>query len=390
MEEETGGGVMPILVLKPNGFVLPSIHDSMVRAFRSLGVEVFDLLIPKGPKQFQSFIRAAKSGYEAVFTLDLGADSVFMSYLKNFQISLRIPWIIWFADDPEGYGFPEVCEPAWTLPFCWDREIAQEQKSWNGLSMTHLPLATDPSVFYPGQNFSGHLYPGGVFVGSTAHPNEVLDKVAQTTPGFSNEVETIWEAYRQDFRKSLYTLAWACLAQKINQPIDSIQADPLCRLWVKALVYKVGMKKRQELVSWVLKPGGVVFGDEGWRGAVGEGLYRGQVAYGDELQNIYRKSAFVLDIRQPQSRTGLTQRVFDASACGVPVLTEWSPELEALFDPENELLCFKNLEEAVEMKNRYLKDRQEARKKGEKARRRVLAHHTYLHRARQILEAVNE
>ncbi|MBI5967939.1 MAG: glycosyltransferase family 1 protein [Deltaproteobacteria bacterium] len=162
------------------------------------------------------------------------------------------------------------------------------------------------------------------------------------------------------------------------------------RLWVKALVHEVGVRKRQEVVSRVLKPGGVVFGDEGWRKAVGEGIYQGWAAYGGELRKIYNRSAFVLDIRQPQSRTGLTQRIFDASACAVPVLTEWSPELEALFDPENALLCFKNLEEAVEMKNRYLKDRQEARKKGEKAKRRVLSHHTYLHRARIILEKINQ
>lgn len=381
---------MRILAFKANGFVLPSIHDSMVRAFRSLGIEVLELPIPKSSGQLESFIEDARRGFEAVFAVDLATDKFFMSNIKLIQISIGIPWIIWFIDDPEGYGFPEVCEPAWTLPFCWDREIAMEEKSRNGIPMTHLPLATDPSIFYPEETDSELLYPGGVFVGSTGHRNQVLDRVAQTTPGFWNEVETIWEAYRQDFRKSLHTMAWARLAQKINQPIDLIQADPLGRLWVKALVYKAGVRKRQELVSWVLKPGGVVFGDEGWRKAAGESLYRGQVAYGDELQNIYSKSAFVLDIRQPQSRTGLTQRVFDAGACGVPVLTEWSPELEALFDPENELFFFKNLEEAVEMKERCLKEPNEVRKKGERARRRVLAHHTYLHRARRILEAVNQ
>jgi spore maturation protein CgeB len=159
---------------------------------------------------------------------------------------------------------------------------------------------------------------------------------------------------------------------------------------VQACVYKVGIKKRQEVVSGVLGPAGCVFGDEGWVEALVEGLYRGWVPYGDELRKIYRGSGFVLDVRQPQGRTGLSQRIFDASACGSPVLTEGSPELETLVDPGDELLCFHNLEEAVEKKKCYLTDPKAARKVGEKARLRVLAHHTYRHRAVRILQALQQ
>jgi len=152
----------------------------------------------------------------------------------------------------------------------------------------------------------------------------------------------------------------------------------------------VGIKKRQEVVSGVLGPAGCVFGDEGWVETLSEGLYRGWVLYGDELRKVYNSGAFILDVRQPQARTGLTQRMFDASACGSPVLTEWSPELERLFDPGDEVSCFHNLEEAVEKKERYLTDPKAARKLGEKARLKVLAHHTYRHRAARILRALQQ
>jgi len=139
-----------------------------------------------------------------------------------------------------------------------------------------------------------------------------------------------------------------------------------------------------------LKPGGGVFGDEGWRNVVGEGFYRGWIAYGDALRKVYNGSTFILDVRQPQAHTGLTQRIFDASACGIPVLAEWSPEFEILFDPGDEPLCFYNPDGAVEMRELCLRDPKGARKRGEKARQRVLAHHTYRNRAVRILQALEE
>jgi spore maturation protein CgeB len=161
-------------------------------------------------------------------------------------------------------------------------------------------------------------------------------------------------------------------------------------MWTRALIHKVGMKKRREVVSQVIGPGGSVFGDEGWRDILGQNLYGGEIVYGDHLREIYNGSAFVLDIRQPQSRTGLTQRIFDASACGVPVLTEWSPEMESLFNPGEEVFWFHNLDSALKIKERILQDPQDARKKGKRAKHRILSQHTYRHRAQVILEALRQ
>src|SRR4030042_1177213 len=273
---------MRILALKPNGFVLPSIHSSMIRAFRSLGVEVLDLFIQPNSDFIPTLKETCKDRYDAIFSLDLGANHDFILNLKDLQLSIRIPWIIWFVDDPDGYKFPEACEPT-----------------------------------------------------------ELLDAITRTTPELPGEAEALWEIYRGDFRQPLQDLAWIGLGRKISRPLEAIKIDPFCRLWVKACVYQLGIRKRKEVVSRVLESGGAVFGDEGWRDILANGLYRGWVKYGDDLRKIYNHSSFVLDVRQPQSRTGLSQRVFDASACGIPVITEWSPEIECLFDPEEEILSFR-------------------------------------------------
>lgn len=383
---------MRILTLRTGGLVLPAIHASMVRAFQTFKVETLDIPVPQSEEEFHSLESMGRQGFQAIFALDLGKDPSFISRLRDLQESIRIPWIIWFVDDPEGYGFPESCNPEWTIAFCWDREITQEfslKSSGKEIPLIHLPLAADPEVFFAEEIPSTLRFPGGIFVGSTAQTNEVLEKAIRTTPGFLGDLEPLWGLYRRDLKRAPQTIAWMYLMEKTGQRLDGIQADPLCRLWVHAGVHLLGIWKRRELVSRLIGQGGGIFGDTEWAHTAGD-LYQGQIPYGEELRRVYNHSAFVLDIRQPQARTGLTQRIFDASACSRPVLTEYSPELKILFGPEDELSFFANSEQALELKKNLLRHPEESNRKAMHAKNKVLSHHTYQHRAKQILQVLKQ
>jgi spore maturation protein CgeB len=378
---------MRILALKTEGLVLPSIHESTVWAFQSLGIEVVDLPVPRNEEEYLSLTRRAGGGFDAVFTLDMGRDFYFISNLKDLQSSFRIPWIIWFVDDPEGYRFPSACDPGRTLAFCWDSGIVRELSpgcSRIGIPLHHLPLAADPGIFFPERENRGSLrFPGGVFVGSTAGRNEFLSE-AGTTSGFMEEFDSFRELVSRTGQSPPQALAWTYLREKTGRNLQTIQTDPLCRLWVHTAMYFLGTRKRRELVCHLIGPNGGVFGDSGWKSWAGE-LYRGKVTYGENLRGVYNQSAFVLEIRPPQAWSGLTQRVFDAGACGRPVLAEYSPELEIIFKPEDEFLSFRGEEEAVEMKRQFVRHPREASARAAKLRKRVLAEHTYRHRAEQML-----
>jgi len=381
---------MRILALRPKGLVLPSIHASMVKAFQSLGVEVLDFPLPQEEKDYRNLKKVCRRGYDALFILDLGGDRNLILNFKELQLTIRIPWIVWFVDDPDGYRFPEAFAPEWTLIFCWDQAIAQKDFFWNGRPVTYLPLATDPSIFYQEKGNYDLFYSGGVFAGSTVHPNSFLVEVVKSAPGMEEDGRSIWLTYRDNFNQPLHELAWARLAQKGQFDIQTLRKDPLGLLWVKALVYQTGIVKRKEVVAKVIKSGGGVFGDEGWAKAVDKSLYQGRVKYGEELRKIYNRSSFALEVRQPQSRTGLSQRVFDASACRCPVIAEWSPELPNLFDSEREIIVFRNWAEVEESKERFKANYKDVQEKAEKARQRVLASHTYFHRADKILKIFHD
>ena len=99
----------------------------------------------------------------------------------------------------------------------------------------------------------------------------------------------------------------------------------------------------------------------------------------------YAAQAFTLNVtRAAMARAGWSPsvRLFEAAACGVPVISDPWPGLEELFRPGREILVAHGSEDVV----RFLREtgEDERRAIGERARRRVLAEHTAERRAEEL------
>jgi spore maturation protein CgeB len=81
-------------------------------------------------------------------------------------------------------------------------------------------------------------------------------------------------------------------------------------------------------------------------------------------------------------------RLFEAAACGTPILSDFWPGIEAFFEPGREILLARTTDDAL----RVLEDLSEGERRGigARARRRVLAQHTAVHRARELELSVQE
>ncbi|HEY4088178.1 MAG TPA: glycosyltransferase [Bryobacteraceae bacterium] len=81
-------------------------------------------------------------------------------------------------------------------------------------------------------------------------------------------------------------------------------------------------------------------------------------------------------------------RLFEAGACGVPIISDWWDGLETLFRPGREILISADAEDTL----RYLTDLPERARLaiGEAARARILAAHTPAHRAEQLESYLKE
>jgi spore maturation protein CgeB len=75
-------------------------------------------------------------------------------------------------------------------------------------------------------------------------------------------------------------------------------------------------------------------------------------------------------------------RLFEAAACGTPIISDYWDGIETIFEPGTEILISHSSEETI----KYLTQISEEERKaiGEKARQKVLTEHTAAHRAEEL------
>jgi spore maturation protein CgeB len=99
----------------------------------------------------------------------------------------------------------------------------------------------------------------------------------------------------------------------------------------------------------------------------------------------YSRQRFTLNLTRADMRAlgfSPSVRLFEAAACGTPVISDRWPGIETIFEPGTEILLVSDAREVSQI----LRDIPEERRLAiaDKARRRILADHTPDHRARQL------
>lgn len=83
-------------------------------------------------------------------------------------------------------------------------------------------------------------------------------------------------------------------------------------------------------------------------------------------------------------------RLFEATGVGTCLLTDWKQNLKDLFEPDVEVVTYRDARECIE-KVRYLLDNETGRKAiAEAGQRRALREHTIYHRAEQLDQIIRE
>jgi spore maturation protein CgeB len=105
----------------------------------------------------------------------------------------------------------------------------------------------------------------------------------------------------------------------------------------------------------------------------------------------YNAQRFTLNVtRADMVRAGYSPsvRLFEAAACGIPIITDDWRGLSSVLDPGSEILVARTAADSL----RYLREvpEEERREIGQRARKRVLSAHTAAHRAAQLEACVLE
>jgi spore maturation protein CgeB len=105
----------------------------------------------------------------------------------------------------------------------------------------------------------------------------------------------------------------------------------------------------------------------------------------EKHRNFYNAQKFTLNItRAAMVKAGYSPsvRLFEAAACGTPIISDPWAGIETIFTPGHEILIAHSAKEALQ----FVRDipEQECRAMGERARQRVLSEHTSRHRALEL------
>ena len=82
-------------------------------------------------------------------------------------------------------------------------------------------------------------------------------------------------------------------------------------------------------------------------------------------------------------------RLYEATASGTFLLTDWKPDLSEIFDPEKEVAAFTDADDCIEKIRRFSRDSTLRKKIAAAGQRRCEAEHSYEFRIAQFLRELN-
>jgi spore maturation protein CgeB len=113
--------------------------------------------------------------------------------------------------------------------------------------------------------------------------------------------------------------------------------------------------------------------------------------FGREMFQKLRDSKVTLNTHIDISRDSASNmRLFEATGVGACLLTDWKGNIAQLFEPDTEVLTYRNVDECVEKLHYLLEHDDQRRSIAASGQRRVLRDHTFAHRAMQIDEVIRE
>lgn len=111
-------------------------------------------------------------------------------------------------------------------------------------------------------------------------------------------------------------------------------------------------------------------------------------AWGVDMYRVLRESAVTLNEHGSIAPHANNCRLYEATGVGAPLVTDWKPDLDVLFEPGREVAAFRSPEECLQLVERLLGDEAERERLARAGQERTLADHTYRRRMEELLEVV--
>ncbi len=374
-----------ILFVEQDYLVVPELLSAM----RQLGVEHATVSF----RQDASFLREFFNTLEAfhpdfILTVNhagLDAQGEVLRLLKQ----AGIPLASWFVDRHEMFMRNRASADSLLAVFSWDPDAVSSLAAQGVAYAGYLPLAanvdcfrrpsvpTEPlrSVAFIGSSWRGKvadLRVAGQFPDELLRQSERLAQQWAVTPH-----EPVFRLLRAD--AAAYN-AWKSLTDEkrlMLLRLVQLQATSLHRI---------------DCVRELLPFSPLIVGDAHWKQVLADDSFSwcDRISYRDELPQFYGDNIVNFNVNSLQSRHAQNQRIFDVPSCGAFVFSQQSRSLEELFEPGLEVACYQDKDDIRPSVEKWLADTEARKRIVEAGYRRVMAHHTYMHRVDKIVSAMEQ
>lgn len=312
-------------------------------------------------------------------TVNFSPEVAFMCSLEG------LPYVSWTVDPlpPSRWEILPNTDLSRCVAFVHDRQVVQ-RLAHLGLDLRHLPLAASPRRT-PAATATEPAYAVS-FVGSSLAPEESKLWALLDEAGASSDVTARARAWMSDERTAFDP---AIDGQAASLPAwlrDGVEVAP--GTLADAVAAALSHRLRVRVVRACLPHGMHVWGDPGWGDL--EGAFHGSADHGEELTQIYRKTAVNIDIPRVYQRDIVTMRVFDVLACRAVVVCPHSVELTQLFDVGRHVLTYRSTQELASTVRTLLVDRSLRKTLAEQGHAHVRDHHRIEHRVADMLSTLRE
>lgn len=312
--------------------------------------------------------------------------------LMDLLTRLELPLASWFVDNPHLIiHLYSRCISPWTALFTWDADNVESLRAAGFPHVAYLPLGTDPQRFNPQAaaaapatwrsevSFVGNsmIYKVGARLKKGRFPRALLLPFYRCAAAFmASDTRSVADFLREDMPE--------VYAQYMALP------DNEARLaYETALTWQATRLYRNGCVRELLPFSPLIVGDGGWniefRHDVRKPRLLPSITYYTDLPRFYPCSVINFNCTSKQMKGAVNQRIFDAPATGAFVLTDWRPQMDALFEP-HEIACYRDKEEIPDLVRYYLDHPRERQAVALAGRKRVLRCHTWAHRLKDMLD----
>lgn len=384
-----------ILLLTSKYFLTGEITAACDR----LGIPYETLTISGGEAHLDGFVEMLLEAItrfkpDFVFTINhLGVDRE--GILIDLLERIELPLASWFVDNPMLIlaMYAKLVSPITSI-FTWDYDNINALKSLGFEHVEYLSLGTDTARFSPpGPSFT----PNPAWLADVSFVgNSMLHKVSSRLERLT--LPPLLEESLSEAGKAFDMSDERSIPHFLEKAFPALHAaytdipDAENRLgYQAALTWEATRQYRLKCVSATFPFNPLIVGDTGWETLIPPQVKwrkHSELTYYTDLPKFYPCSTVNFNCTSKQMKGAVNQRVFDVPACGAFLLTDYREQVEDLFEPGKEIICYHSPEEAQDLIRFYLARPDERQKITAAARARILQEHSYDHRVQHLVASM--